>query len=130
MLTARSVTPLVLVALFGTVACAGADVLTVEQPRPARSAEAVELLLEAPDRAFQTVAVIRSSNRNLFRSLESLKREVQEAAARVGADAVILSLASQEGADGVGMTAEGQPVYVGGSSELRIVGRAIVFTDH
>jgi hypothetical protein len=116
--------PLALVLLAG---CARPDVLAVEQPGPTRSADTVELLLDAPGRPYRTVAVIRSAPRNLFRDMERLKQDVREAAAAMGADAVILSLSAQEGSSGTGLTAEGTPVSVSSSGELRVVGRAIVY---
>lgn len=106
------------------------DVLTLDAPRPAVAPEAVALLLDQPDRSFETLALIRSSHRNLFNDVEDLKAEVRRAAAELGADAVILSLSSHEAGGGTGVTAEGQVVLMGGSSDsLRVIGRAIVYTD-
>lgn len=125
----RSVFPVVLITL--AAGCASRpDVLAMEEPRPARDAQAVALLLDVPDRPFETVAIIRSSHRNFLRDVDDLKAEVRRAAAEVGADAVILSLSSQEGSGGTGLTSDGQVVVVGGDSgSLRVVGRAIVYTD-
>jgi hypothetical protein len=118
--------PLALLLLVG---CARPDVLAVEQPRPSRSSDSVELLLDAPDRPFRTVAVIRSAPRNLFRDMDRLKRDVRAAAAGMGADAVILSLATQDGSSATGVTTDGNPVVVSSSGELRVVGRAIVYSE-
>lgn len=109
--------------------CGRADVLAVESPRPARAPEAVALLLDVPDRPYRTLALIRSPSRNLFRGMDRLTEEVRAVAAELGADAVILSLSSHEAADATVVGSDGQVVIAGGSDSLRVVGRAIVYTD-
>jgi hypothetical protein len=112
------------------VACGRPQVLHVDDvaPRSERSPESVRLLLDPPLEPYLTIAVIRSSRQTPFRSMESLKAEVRAAAARLGADAVILGLSSAESSGGTGVAADGSVVFVSGSDELRVVGRAIVFT--
>jgi hypothetical protein len=118
-----------LLTLLLVAGCARAEVLHVDDvaPRSERSPESVRLLLDIPDEGYRTIAVIQSRPRNLFRGVESLKAEVRAAAARLGADAVVLSLASAGDPGGTGTTADGSVVFVSGSRELRVVGRAIVF---
>ena len=125
---ARRLLPLLALLVLG--AC-GPKVLHVDDhDRPARAPEQVQLLLDAPDRPYRTIALIRSREEDLFRNMEALKREVRAAAARVGADAVILSLSSQSGMESVATTdAEGNlAVGVGSTDDLRVFGRAIIFT--
>lgn len=112
------------------IAC-GPKVLHVDnQNRAAREPGQVQLLLDAPDRPYRTIALIRSRHEDLFRDMEDLKREVREAAARVGADAVILSLSSHSGAETITTTDSDGNVAIGVASgdDLRVFGRAIVFT--
>jgi hypothetical protein len=118
-----------LLTLLLVAGCAGAEVLQVDDlaPRSERAPESVRLLLDLPEEGYRTIAVIQSRPRNLFRGVESLKAEVRAAAARLGADAVVLSLASSGDPGGTGTTADGSVVFVSGSPELRVVGRAIVF---
>jgi hypothetical protein len=73
-------------------------------PRSERSPESVRLLLDIPEESYRTIAVIQSRPQNLFRGVESLKAEVRAAAARLGADAVVLSLASSGDPGGTGTT--------------------------
>ena len=123
----RRVLPIGAVAVL--VAC-GPKVLHVDdQSRPTRSPEQVQLFLDAPDRPYRTIALIRSDEANLFRSMDALKRQVQEAAARLGADAVILSLVSGTGTETITTTDSDGDVSVGvaSSDEVRVYGRAIVF---
>jgi hypothetical protein len=77
------------------------------------------------------VAVIRSPSEGLFRSVEKLKRQVIERAARLGADAVVLSFwGAAGGADATGVTSSGEVVFVAGEgAKLHVVGRAIRYTD-
>ena len=123
------VTPLLFLLAFA--GCVGPAVLQVDEPGPARSPEAVEVLLDSPDRPFRTVAVIRSTRRNVFRDIEDLKEQVREEAAAVGADAVILSLASEAGTEpSSGVTSDGEVVITGGKGgDTYVAGRAIVFVD-
>jgi hypothetical protein len=118
-----------LFALLVLAGCAGADVLHVDDPapRPARDPGAVLLLLDPPDDPYRTIAVIRSAPQSPLRRIDALKRDVQARAARLGADAVILGLTQSGDGGGVGTAPDGTPVFVSGSSELRIIGRAIVF---
>lgn len=118
-----------LLAISALTACGRQAVLAVEAPGPARSAEAVELLLDAPDRPYRTVALIRSTERSLLNDLEQLKREVREAAAGLGADAVILGFSGSETSGGTGLDTHGNVVIGHDSDSLRVVGRAIVYTD-
>jgi hypothetical protein len=123
--TVRS--PILALALL--VGCAGPQVLHVDDvtPRGERSIDAVRLLLDAPDEPFRTIAIIESRPRTIFRSLESLKAEIRAEAARLGADALILGLSSSGDPGGTGVTSDGNVVVVGGSREVRVIGRAIVF---
>lgn len=127
----RRLAPAVLVLLAVAACSARPDVLAVEGPRPARAPADVALLLDPPERPFRTLALIRSSNRNFFNDVDALKEDVRQAAAELGADAVILSLSSHDGGgDATAVGTDGSVVVVGGSSnELRVVGRAIVYTD-
>lgn len=112
------------------IAC-GPRVLHVDdQNRPARDPGQVQLLLDAPDRPYRTIALIRSRQEDLFRDMEDLKREVRDAAAKVGADAVILSLSSESGTETITTTDSDGNVAVGVASgdDLRVFGRAIIFT--
>lgn len=112
------------------IGCARPQILHVDEvaPRGPRSPESVRLLLDAPDEPYRTIAVIRSRPQTLFRSLESLKEEVRTVAAQLGADAVLLGLTAAESSGGTGMAADGSVVYISGSEDLRVVGRAIIFT--
>lgn len=111
--------------------CARPAVLQTETPAPARPVSSVEVLLDVPERPFRTVALIRSPHENLFRDVDTLKRQVVEKAAELGADAVILSFSGVEGgANGTGITSSGEIVFVGGgSSAIHVSGRAIRYTD-
>jgi hypothetical protein len=118
-----------LLTLVLVAGCARAEVLHVDDlaPRSERSSESVRLLLDLPEEGYRTIAVIQSRPGNVFRGVESLKVEVRAVAARLGADAVVLNLASSGDPGGTGTTADGSVVFVSGSRELRVVGRAIVF---
>jgi hypothetical protein len=122
--------PLATLVLLVVAGCAP-EILHVDDqaPRPHRDPAAVRLLLDAPEDPYRTIAIIRSRKQNVFRSMERLKAEVRAEAARLGADAVILGLAAASDGGGTGTTPDGSIVYVAGSSELRVIGRAIVFTD-
>lgn len=128
----RSTSALLVLVPLVLVACARPQVLHVDDmaPRPERSPESIRLLLDLPQEPYRTIAVIRSSRKNPFRSMEALKAEVRAAAARVGADAVVMGLSTAEGSGGTGVATDGSVVFVSGSDELRVVGRAIVFTGN
>jgi hypothetical protein len=123
--------PLAILFLLLVAGCGVPEILHVDDlaPRPERDPAAVRLFLDAPEDPYRTIAIIRSREPNIFRSVEKLKAEVRAEAARLGADAVILGLAAASDGGGIGTTPEGSIVYVAGSSELRVIGRAIVFTD-
>ena len=109
-------------------------VLSVDDPAPARSPDSVELLLEAPDRPFRMVGIIRSAHFNPpLAPMEKLKEQVRREAAALGADAVIVTLGIQEGGGGdmTGMTLDGEVVIGAGSSggATYVLGRAVIFTD-
>ena len=117
-------------ALAVLTAC-GPRVLHVDDgPRPPRAPEQVQLFLDVPDRPYRTIGLIRSNEVGLFTDMEDRKRQVQAAAARIGADAVILGLMSDTGSETVVTTnSEGEvAVGVGSSDSVRVYGRAIVFT--
>ena len=82
------------------VACSpSADVMRLENaPRPARSAEDVQVLMEEPVQAYTTVAVVSISDEGWGMGLEKLKTKAVAEAAKLGGDAVILGLASREAA--------------------------------
>lgn len=119
--------PILTLALL--IGCASPQVLHVDEvaPRGERSVDAVRLLLDAPDEPYRTIAIIQSRPRTLFRSLESLKAEIRAEAARLGADALILGLSASGDPGGTGVTSDGTAVFVSGSREVRVIGRAIVF---
>ena len=110
--------------------CARPAVLQVEDPAPARPVDSVEVLLDVPERPFRTVALIRSPHQNAYRGIDALKRQVLQEAAELGADAVVLSFWGGTGSgDLTGITSSGEVVFVGGgSSETRLLGRAIQYT--
>lgn len=108
-----------LLALILLAGCARAEILQVDDlaPRSERTPESVRLLLDLPENGYRTIAVIQSRPRSLFRDVESLEAEVRAEAARLGADAVVLSLASSGEPGGSGTSADGRIVFVSGSRE-------------
>lgn len=122
---------LCLLALALLAGCGGRPkVLTVEEPGQPRTADRVTMLLEAPDRPHRTIALIRSPTGGVLVSLEDLKQMVREAAAEVGADAVILSFSSTVSPEWSVASQNGAAtVTTSASEQLRIIGRAIVYSD-
>ncbi len=95
------------------------DVLRVDlTPRPAQSPDAVVLLLDEPDRPYDSIALIEVAN-GWGSSLADLGRRMVREAARLGGDAVLITqrLASSEG----------RVVHVGDKEDSRLVGKVIVF---
>jgi hypothetical protein len=89
----------------------------------------VDVLLDPPEAPYRTVALIRSRDRSLGRNLNALMAEVRAEAARLGADAVIVSLSDSGESGGTAISTDGKVVFVSGSRELRVIGRAIIFAD-
>ncbi len=58
--------------------------------RPAKSADAVAVLLEQPDRPFTLIAVIEATGHTVFNGFDDLRRELVATAAILGGDAVIV----------------------------------------
>lgn len=121
----------ILPALVVLSACGGrVQTLTVDAPRQARAVEEVEMLLDLPDREYRTVALIRSPTGGILVNLEDLKQMVREAAAEYGADAVVLGFESSANPEGRVSAGNDRVVAtLSSSDELRVFGRAIVYTD-
>lgn len=127
-LSSRSLPFLTLIVL---TAC-GPKVLHVDdQPRATRAPDQVQLFIDAPDRPYRTIGLIRSEGVNLFNDVEDRKRQVRAAAARLGADAVILGFQSHTASGSVVTTdSEGDISFgVMSSDKVHVFGRAIVFTN-
>lgn len=119
-----------LLALMVLVAC-GPKVLHVDdRPRSTRAPDQVQLFIDAPDRPYRTIGLIRSEGVSLFNDVEARKRQVRAAAARLGADAVILGFQSHTASGSVVTTDSDGDISFGvmSSDKVHIFGRAIVFS--
>ena len=77
--------------------CLRADVQRLDQaPRPERSPDAVQLLLEKPDQPYTVIAVVEAKADAIFKDFDDLRSRMIEEAARLGGDAVILGAEDSE----------------------------------
>ena len=77
--------------------CMSADVQRLDQaPRPERSPDAVQLLLEKPDQPYTVIAVVEAKADAIFRDFDDLRNRMIEEAAKLGGDAVILGTEDSE----------------------------------
>jgi lipopolysaccharide export system protein LptA len=58
--------------------------------RPARSPDAVTVLLERPQRPYNVIAVIEANAKTVFDSFDDLRKAMVAEAAKLGGEAVIL----------------------------------------
>jgi hypothetical protein len=74
-----------------TVGCINTNVHRLDQAvRPARSPDAVAVLLEKPDQPYTVIAVVKSSSSTVFDSFDDLREKMTAEAALLGGDALIL----------------------------------------
>jgi hypothetical protein len=115
----RILVPLIVLWVSG---CMGVDVHRIDsQLRPQRPPDAVEVLTEAPEEPYTTIAVVEASTGAVFRGFEDLRRRIIAEAARLGGDAVIIGEESKE--SGVLLTGTAQ-IH---TEEKKLSGRVIVF---
>ena len=77
--------------------CVRADVMRLDQaPRPERSPDAIQLLLEKPDRPYTVIAVVEAKAGAIFKDFDDLRSRMIEEAAKLGGDAVILGTEDRE----------------------------------
>ena len=98
--------------------CASSDFLVLEP-------SSVEMLLDEPDRAYQTIALIEVSDQSWDMDLQTLADKILEEASKLGADAVIIGAQSTE--SGAFIVPIGYMWYAGALNEKKIIGKAIVF---
>jgi len=90
----RSVSVVACVSLAG---CVTANVHRQDQEiRPARAADAIEMLAQAPDRPYTVIARIESQSNTVFKGFGDLRKRLRAEAAELGGDAVILGRESTE----------------------------------
>ena len=121
---------IVLIAVLFTAGCASGSALVTGQARPAiEDYTTVTILTEMPEGAEQIAIVKASSNMGITqqKSLDYATEELKQQAAKVGANAVVLT-----GRD-TSTQVTGTPVYGGGtivsSSETEIVQGIAVWVD-
>jgi hypothetical protein len=115
----RILVPLIVLWASG---CVGADVHRLDsQLRPQHNADEVEVLTEAPEEPYTTIAEVEASTSTVFKGFEDLRRKVIEEAARLGGDAVIIGEESKQ--SGVLFTATAQ-IH---TEEKKLTARVIVF---
>jgi hypothetical protein len=90
---AKFVIPLLLL----VAGCVRADVQRLDQvPRPERSPDSIQVLLEKPDRPYTVIAVVESKSDVVFKNFDDLRSRMIEEAAKLGGDAVILGAGDRE----------------------------------
>jgi hypothetical protein len=103
------------------VSCVKVNVQHWDQiDRPARTPDAVEVLLAQPDRPYTVIAVVESSFDGALKGFEDLRREVLEKAAELGGDAVILGPESK----GSGVIFVPTPIFF---DKKKLTGEVIAF---
>jgi hypothetical protein len=83
----------------------------------------VEVLIEAPEQPYTTIAVVEASTGAVFKGFEDLRKKVIAEAARLGGDAVILGEEGKQ--SGVLFTGTAQI----NTEEKKLSGRVIVYSD-
>lgn len=79
------------------VGCVNTNVQRLDYTvRPERSPDSVTVLLEKPQQSYTVIAVIESSTRTIFDTLEDLRKEMIAEAARLGGVALILGPSSTD----------------------------------
>ena len=74
-----------------SVGCVNNSVQRMDQiVRPARSPDAVTVLLEKPQRAYTVIAIIESNTETVFDSFDDLRKAMVAEAAKLGGEALIL----------------------------------------
>lgn len=102
--------------------CLRADVQRLDQvPRPERSPDAIQLLLEKPDRSYTVIAVVELKTDAIFKDFDDLRSRMIEEAAKLGGDAVILGTEDTEST--FMLTATGQ-IH---SDQKKLRGEVIVY---
>ena len=111
----------ILIALLA-IGCASVDVERLDDiPRPQRSADAVSVLMEEPDRPHTVIAVLESKTGSVFEGFDDLREKLVAEAAKLGGDAIILGDEGKEGT--MLITATGQ-IH---SDQKTLTGKVIVF---
>jgi len=88
--------------------------------RPARSPDAVEVLLAEPGRPYTVIANIESSFEGAFKGFDDLRREMVAKAAELGGDALILGPESKKS----GVIFVPTPIYF---DKKKLTGKVIAF---
>jgi hypothetical protein len=79
-------------------------------PRQAKAPDSIKVIAAQPQRPFETIATWTGSEQSSFDSTTiSLRRRAVDEAARIGADAVILSTCVETGPPAALPVAEGEP---------------------
>ncbi len=94
------------------MACTGVEVVPVRpSPLPAKAPDQVEVLLSEPeDREYEEIGLIHVDRKAFNDGLRDQEKLVREAAARLGADAVILTVVQQT--QGTGVLVTTNPVLI------------------
>jgi len=115
-----------MVASLFALGCATSEVLRLDQvTRPARTPEAVQFFLEAPDSAYVAIALIEVSDDGWGLSLETLRQRLASEAARLGGDAVILTRHSEDAA--TVLMPVGDQFWAVPMEEKGLTGQVIIF---
>lgn len=102
--------------------CVRTQVERLDQvPRPERSPDAIQLLLEKPDRSYTVIAVVELRTDAIFKDFDDLRSRMIEEAAKLGGDAVILGTEDTEST--FMLTATGQ-IH---SDQKKLRGEVIVY---
>jgi hypothetical protein len=77
--------------------CVRANVERLDQaPRPERSPDDIQLLVEKPDQPYTVIAVVEAKADAVFKDFDDLRSKMLEEAAKLGGDAVILGAEDSE----------------------------------
>jgi hypothetical protein len=119
---------MVVLSMLMLAACAKADVLMLDPvPRPRMSVDSVQVFVEEPAKLYRAIAVIEVSDQSWGLSLAKLTDKLKADAAKMGGEAVILG--SQSTQSGAVIVPIGDVLYASATTERKLVGKVIVFTD-
>lgn len=127
----RQLAPALALVAVLAAGCAGADVMLLDPSRTYEPTENVQLLLEAPTRPYEMIAIIEAKG-SQYNNQSQVVRAAQRRAGRIGAHA-ILPIANESRNVAPQMlpnpVAGGPPIYMAGGTQMTLKFAAIRFTD-
>jgi hypothetical protein len=98
-------------------------------PRPAKANwEEVEALFEEPDRPYKRIAIIQADDQGWDLAFDKVRKRLQEEAAKLGADAVIVGMPNTSSGDAY-IIPIGTMMYAATETVKTLTGVAIVWDD-